>query len=67
MRVQEAYQTMATFMKEGYTRQAALYKTARQFGMSPRDLGLLLQSPTQTKSRRKEEKRQVDEQLMLEL
>ena len=67
MRVQEAYQAMGAFIKEGYTRQAAFYKTARQFGMSPRDLGLLLQSPTQTKSRRKEEKRQVDEQLILEL
>jgi len=67
MKAQEAYQAMRAFIKEGYTRQAALYKTARQFGMSPRDLGLLLQSPTQTKSRRKEEKRQVDEQLMLEL
>ena len=57
MKAQEAYQAMRAFIKEGYTRQAALYKTARQFGMSAHDLGLLLQSPTQTKTRRKEEKR----------
>ncbi len=62
MKAQEAYQAMGAFIKEGYTRQAAFYKTARTYGLSPHELGVLLQSPTRTKERKTD-----SQQLSLEL